>query len=685
MNTVTFSETTAVAVSIAAATAVGASPDLRRIPISLLRPSKSKNVRSSSGLSIPELAASIERVGLIHNLAVVPAADGVHFDVVAGKRRLAAFKLLVKQRKLSKDYEVPCLVVADESARTVSLTENVQREAMHPADQFAAFAALVAEGRPVEDIAADFGVSPVVVQRRLKLANVSPRLLTDYRAGEVTLEQLMAFAITDDHAVQEATFYDAPHWQRSPDVLRSQLTQDEIDAARDALARFVGVEAYEAAGGSTRRDLFADEQRGVYLGDAALLNRLACDKLADTAEQVRGEGWSWVDVVPRATHAELHQFQRARRARRAPTKAEAKRIAKLQAEQQALQAQLEGEEAALSDEESQKADARLDELGAELDAIELSLAVYAVGVIEAAGAVVAVDHAGAVVVHRGLLRVVQGEKASGSRRHVGGIGRSHGEPAESGVAKDSVEPKGPAMSEKLVKRLSAHRTAVLQAEVARHPQVALVALVHRLAMRVIFDNHEGSSINITAMAHVDGLVIHAPDVVDAPAATGLRSVRDAWVARLPSNSRALFSELLTMPQPELLSLLAVCVASTVGAICSREAERPAVQLADALGLDMHDWWTPTAAGYFEHVSKAKALEAVLAFAPDQVSRLSKFKKADLASEAERVAAGSGWLPAMLCKHQPPTSASASVAATSDANASDNEVDAVRDAEESVTR
>src|SRR5204863_2833225 len=117
---------------------------------------------------------------------------------------------------------------------------------MHPADQFEAFAALVAEGQPVEDIAADFGVTPLVVQRRLKLANVSPRLLADYRADAVTLDQLMALAITDDHAAQEAAFYDSPQWQRSPDALRDHLTSEEIDAGRDAVARFVGMEAYEA-------------------------------------------------------------------------------------------------------------------------------------------------------------------------------------------------------------------------------------------------------------------------------------------------------------------------------------------------------------------------------------------------------------------------------------------------------
>src|SRR3546814_17985953 len=114
----------------------------------------------------PELAASIARVGLLQNLIVILSADGEQYEVVAGDRRLTALKLLAKKKRIAADYEVPCLLVADASARTVSLAENVQREAMHPADQFAAFAALVKEGRPIEDIAADFGVSPLVVQRR---------------------------------------------------------------------------------------------------------------------------------------------------------------------------------------------------------------------------------------------------------------------------------------------------------------------------------------------------------------------------------------------------------------------------------------------------------------------------------------------------------------------------------------
>jgi ParB/RepB/Spo0J family partition protein len=162
------------------------------VPLLQLLPRRSKrNVRTTPRQSIPELAASIARIGLLQNLIVILSADGEAYEVVAGDRRLTALKLLAKKKRIPADYEVPCLLVADGSARTVSLAENLMREQMHPADQFEAFAALVKEGRPIEDIAADFGVSPLVVQRRLKLANVSPRLMADYRTGTVTLEQLI--------------------------------------------------------------------------------------------------------------------------------------------------------------------------------------------------------------------------------------------------------------------------------------------------------------------------------------------------------------------------------------------------------------------------------------------------------------------------------------------------------------
>src|SRR4051794_21503556 len=54
-----------------------------------------------------------------------------------------------------------------------------------------------------EEIAAKFFVTPAVVRQRLKLVAVSPKLLDLYAENAMTLEQLTAFTVTNDHARQE--------------------------------------------------------------------------------------------------------------------------------------------------------------------------------------------------------------------------------------------------------------------------------------------------------------------------------------------------------------------------------------------------------------------------------------------------------------------------------------------------
>ncbi|WP_422847021.1 ParB N-terminal domain-containing protein [Acidovorax sp. M14] len=646
MNAIT--QTEARAIHAATLEAADPSKNLILVPLSrlVLRPT-GRNVRKTPRLSVPELAASIQRVGLLQNLIVIAAPDGEHYEVVAGGRRFAALKLLAKKHRIAKNWEVPCLLVADGTARTASLTENVQREAMHPADQFEAFAALVAEGRPIEDIAADFSVTPLVVQRRLKLANVSPRLMTDYRADAVTLDQLMALAITDDHAAQESAFYDAPTWQRHPSNLRERVTEREIDAYRHPLVRFVGLDAYESAGGGVRRDLFAEGDAGVYLLDAALLERLAQDKLAGIAAEVKAEGWAWVDATPGVTHADLHAFQRAPRGRREPTKREAQRIEKLQAKMQEVGEALD---AALEAEDEDKADALQEEgeaLGEQLQALEDSLQDYSPTVKAAAGAIVTTGRNGEAVIHRGLLREAEAKALRTLERLRQGFGSD--DAANDAEGEDDEQPKTVAMSDRLAQRLSAHRTAALQIEVARHPQVALAALAHGMVQAVLQASHYGTDLPLGVRLTVqDRLESMAPDWPESPAAVALRELQQAWNGKLPENSAELFAALLAMEQGELVKLLAVCVASTVDVVTPRATpHQPSKELAQAVSLDMAAWWQPTAEGYFKHVPKAAILQALGEYAPDHVTRLATLKKADIASEAERLAYGTGWMPAVF--------------------------------------
>ncbi|MBS0414257.1 MAG: ParB/RepB/Spo0J family partition protein [Proteobacteria bacterium] len=652
MNAVT--QTEARAIQTPVLEAADPTKNLILVPLSrlVLRPT-GRNVRKTPRMSIPELAASIQRVGLLQNLIVIASADGEHYEVVAGGRRLAALKLLAKKHRISKEWEVPCLLVADGTARTASLTENVQREAMHPADQFEAFAALVAEGRPIEDIAADFSVTPLVVQRRLKLANVSPRLMGDYRADAVSLDQLMALSITDDHAAQEAAFYDAPTWQRSPSALRDRLTEREIDAYRHPLVRFVGLDSYEAAGGGVRRDLFAEGDAGVYLLDAALLERLAQDKLAGIAATVRAEGWAWVDATPGVTHADLQAFQRAPRERREPNKREAQRIGKLQARMQELGVALD---AALDAEDEDKADALQEAgeaVGEQLQALEDGLQGYAASVKAAAGAIVTIDRNGEAVIHRGLMCEAEAKALRTLERLRQCFG---GEDAENDDEGEDAEdaPKAAAMSDRLAQRLSAHRTVALQIEVARHPQVALAALVHGMVQTVLQGRHCGHDqplgVSLKLQDRLEGM---APDWPQSSATAALRELRQVAGEALPQDSAELFAALLAMEQGELVKLLAVCVASTVDVVTPRATPHPpGAELAQAVGLDMAAWWQPTAEGYFKHVPKAAILQAVGEYAPEHVARLAKLKKADIASEAERLASGTGWMPAIFKTEDP---------------------------------
>ncbi|UJB63817.1 ParB/RepB/Spo0J family partition protein [Acidovorax sp. YS12] len=619
------------------------------VPLSQLLPRRSKrNARTTSRMSIPELAASIARVGPLQNLVVILAADGEHYEVVAGDRRLTALKLLAKKKRIPADYEVACLLVPDASARTVSLAENLLREQMHPADQFEAFAALVKEGRPIEDIAADFGVTPLVVQRRLKLANVSPRLLADYRGGAVTLEQLMALTITDDHAAQESAFYGAPEWQRGASALRERLTEREIDATHP-LVRFAGLDAYTAAGGGIRRDLFAEGDAGTYLTDAALLETLVRGKLDALAGDVRAEGWAWVEAVPHMSYAERQAFQNAPRQRREPNAREARRIASLQTRLDKIDAELEEAYDAEDEDKTEALEPRREQVAGELQAVEEALQGYAPDVRAVAGAIVTLDRSGEAVIHRGLLREAEAKALRTLERLRQGFGSAEGEAGNDDEGEDTEQPKAASLSDRLAQRLSAHRTAALQIEVARHPQVALAALVHGMVQSVLQDNHYGHDLPLGVSLKVqDRLEGMAPDWPESPAAVALRELQQVAGEALPQDSAELFVALLAMEQGELVRLLAVCVAATVDVVTPRAtAHQPGAELAQAVGLDMAAWWQPTADGYFQHVPKAAILEAVGEFAPSHAARLAKLKKADIASEAERLADGTGWMPAIF--------------------------------------
>src|SRR3984957_8916391 len=222
------------------------------IPLSQLEHSPLNARKFRNKDRIAQFAASIEAHGILENLTVHPTESG-NFGVVIGGTRLDALTLLLKRKKIAPDYLVPCQVrpADDPALREISLAENIVRENMHPADEFDAFKKLADDGQGPETIAARFGVSPTIVRQRLKLAVVSPKLIAIYRKDEMTLDQLMAFTISDDHKQQEKVWKELPDWNRQRgdgETIRAALTEQHVSAG-SKLARFVGIEAYEKAGG----------------------------------------------------------------------------------------------------------------------------------------------------------------------------------------------------------------------------------------------------------------------------------------------------------------------------------------------------------------------------------------------------------------------------------------------------
>jgi ParB family chromosome partitioning protein len=614
------------------------------IPLNKLRLSP-RNVRKTAPTGIDELADNIFQVRVLQNLVVTQQADGM-YEVEAGSRRLAALSLLLAQGRISEDYPVPCRVIPAIHASTASLTENAMREQMHPADEYLAFQLLVDEGKPVEDIAAIFGVTPAVVRRRLKLANVSPRLMDAFRDGDATLEQLMAMTLTDNHEVQDSLFFNTEGWQRQPYHLRQALTVRDIRLS-EPVARFVGTEAYESAGGPIKRDLFAEGGEGVYLVDNGLLEKLAIDKLSEIARAYTDQGWGWVKTIPRFTPADLNTYAHEFGEDREPTEEETARMECIENRLQEIEDQrYDPDTPELTDAEDEALEAESERLGDELAILRDSLTDYAPERKQSSGVVLSISDAGLVRPYFGLVQDIQQQDDDQAEA---GLEQAH-QPHTSGGSPASATPKPKAaLSEKLAMRLTAHKTAAMQATMARQPQVALAMVVYRMVRRMIKDNSYGNNLPLGInLAVPNQMWTAAPEIKTSPALLALEAQGDTWADQLDDNPNNLLEQLVAMPQEQLVELLAICCAQTIDAVFGHDrGSSEAHALARVIGLDMHEWWTPTAESYFNHISKASILEAVGQFAPDTVAKLSSLKKGELAAEAEKLAAGTGWLPPVM--------------------------------------
>ncbi len=658
----------------------------RDIPFNKLVLSQSNVRRVKGTVSIDDLAESIAHRGLLQNLNVRPVvnAEGQEtglFEVPAGGRRFRALELLVRAKRLAKTAPVACNVreaCSPISAEEDSLAENTHREDLHPLDQFRAFQMLVERGLGVEDIAARFFVSPQVVRQRLKLASVAPKLLDVYAEDGMTLDLLMAFSVSADHARQEQVWEAlARQNYREPYQVRRALTEGAVRAS-DKRAQFVGVGAYEGAGGIVLRDLFQTDDGG-WLQDPALLDMLAIEKLREEAQAVAAEGWKWTEVAIGFPHGHDRAL---RRLHAAPVLTDEE-----QATYDALQTEygmIEETCSASPDDLPDEVDQRFREIGAALDVFHNRSPSFEPADLARAGAFVGIDGAGNLKVERGFVRpedeapIVEPEvpasdggeemtatsyaQASGAmppvqRAVITVGGASDPEPAEED---EGVKP----LPERLLTELTAHRTLALRDAVASSPHVAMTALLHKLVSDT-FQRVSASGGCLEASVRHVFFPAQADELKDSASAKAIDERQKSWAADLPlGDDQALWDWLDVLDEASRSALLAHCVSFGVNALVEKvdryggaglsqhALERrigQADRLAVAVGLDMADaGWTPTVGNYLGRVTKGRILEAVREAKGAQAAQLiDHLKKGDMAKEAERLLADTGWVPEPL--------------------------------------
>ena len=556
---------------------------------------------------------------------------------------------------------MPVRLVSEGEALAISLIENSEREGLDPFDVLRAYRMLAEEGRSVDYIAALFSASPLTVKRRMKLANVSPKLLALLREDAITLDQLAALALADDHEMQEHIWFDANEWQRQPNYLRQAITRAEIDASRSRLVRFVGVAAYEAAGGYVRRDLFSDDENAGYIADAELLQRLVAQKLDAAAEEVRAEGWGWIETRVERDVLELNRYGRLAPVQRPYTGDEQQQMDALTAQQDELAEKLEAlsEDDENAYEEADRLNDEIERVNAALIALESAALVWDEQQMAEAGAFVIVGPQGEPVIERGLVRRENADVLEVVGAHVTGTPE-----AEAHDTVSTTAPKvKPVHSAKLCQRLTAHRTAAMRAELAAQPAVALAALLHHLVPKALPEHFGHTSardfLALTGTNNHDGLLRAADDLDTSPAWSAIETQRARWIAELPAKRADLLPWLIQQdPATTLLDLLAFCTGTLLDGIAGEERPHAINALAGALNLDMTGYWTPTRATYFDHVSKARIAEVVAtAVSAKAAADLDKMKKADAAATAELRLAKVAWVPEIFTDREIPAAPS----------------------------
>lgn len=593
------------------------------LPLTQLKPSK-KNVRKStpSKDSHDQLVAGIQSVGLLTPLIVIPSEKDDVFEVIAGKRRLKALQELSKHGHFDKDVKFQCnlLRAEDVNAEEISLMENTQRVSMHPADEFEAMLKLKKNGMDAEEIAVRHGTSTSNVYKLLKLANVAPAILRAFRENEIDLQDAEAFTVSDDKKKQQEVFESLKQQRRlAPRLIRDALTNN-APTDRDKIAKYVGQEAYEKAGGTVTTDLFQDT---VYFSDGALLHKLAIEKLEKASKRIKGD-WGWIEISIDGNEYNYKSL----------TPRDTSETAPLRAKRNDIQDKLRTLEEIPEEDWSDENDAHYDRLESEAkkldEQIEKSQELHPEE-MALAGCLVCVNWSGKTEIHRGLVRR-QDEKKLKALQDQPNKSHTPAAPAEDSAT----------MSNALIQDLTTYRLNIVKSHLATNPTIARALMDFSLCKKV-FDKWHATPLAIQVEETRPQSGLAKPDTNRSiERLTEIHShLKLDWVsAKTEAES---FDAFCGLSQDDRDDIVAYCAAQlvTMTPLNSIDIEdEPIESVIPRLEIPWHSEFKPTADNFLGRVSKDTLIEIGSQFYDEEWTEAAKTRsKKLLATDLEAICAG----------------------------------------------
>ncbi len=623
---------------------------IQSVKVKNLSLSKDNVRKRNREVGLEEFAQSIAEQGLLQNLIVTPLKKAGHFTVKAGGRRLRALQLLIDKGSLPADHEVPVLVLADGAASVgASLTENRQRLPMNPADDCLAFKLLTKQfGMTVEQVAIQQVVSVRFVEQRLRLADLAAPIFDALGSGEITLAVAQAYAVTADTDRQARVFEQMKqsYYGNQVENIRRAILTGTVKA-NDAKARFVGRDAYVAAGGNVEGDLFAAESGDETWTDADLLEQLAARKLeAAAAELAQAQGFAFVTPVtstnvPYDMERQLHEFHATARPL---TDEEQALVEELGRENDDLVTALETD-LAEGTPEAQAANDRLDAIEREIEDIDAARRALDPAVKAQLGTFAYIGGDGQVRVHAKMFsekRVVDPNAPVAKPGDVAG---------DAGVADEA--DYGPRYSAALVDELATQRRQILVAHLASDPAVALDLTIFLMAQDVAFTSSYIRD-HSTLKASPAQMPIFAFRDEESMASQTIEDQRQhlntSWVVHHTMTAR--FDAFRALDEDARGAWVAYSIAQTLEATLNVPDGGRVNGFHDhigrLLGIDVATWWRPTAANFFNRVKKDVMLDALEEIGgPILRGRYKDAKKGDLAATCASLCNGQGIVEAEI--------------------------------------